>query len=93
MVEHRNPLDDKDKELLIDDTSSEEETVDPVLKTTVEVRQVTIPGSVQVTVMALMCSSQMQANPAIERGAPIKRHKENNKNPQSKATQTTNQGQ
>ena len=81
MADNRNILEDKNKEPLIDDTSSEEDTVDQSLKTTEEERWGTIPGSRQATVMALMCSSQMQANPMVERGQPIKRYKKKNKNP------------
>ena len=92
MAENKNPSDNKDKEPLLDDPSSEEESVNPELKTTKEERQGTIPVSVQVRVMDLMCGSHTQANPIVKRGAPIKTHKKKNKNPQSKATQTKNQG-
>ena len=93
MVENKDSSVGKEREQLVDDTSSEEETVDPELKTTEEERQGTIPGSVQATAMALMCSSHAQANPTVKRGEPIKRHKKKNKNPQSKATQMKNQQQ
>ena len=92
MVENKDSLAGKEKELLDDDMSSKEETVNPELRTTEEERSGTIPGSVQATAMALMCSCA-QGNPTVERGMPIKRHKKKNKNPQSKATQTKNQQQ
>ena len=38
MAENKDSLVSKEKELLVDDTSSEEETVDPELKTTEEER-------------------------------------------------------
>ena len=85
IVDNRNISDDKNKELLLDDTFSEEDIADQPLKTTEEERQGTIPGFRQVTVMALMCS-QAQVNPTVKRGQPIKRYKKKNKNPQSKAT-------
>ena len=92
MVENKDSSAGKEKEPLVDDMPSEEETVDPELRTTEEERHGTIPGLVQATAMALMCS-RAQANPTVERGAPIKRHKMKNKNPQSKATHTKNQQQ
>ena len=92
MVQKKDSLAGKEKEPLVDDMSSEEETVDPELRTTEEERSGTIPGLVQATVMVLMCS-RTQVNPTVERGAPIKRHKKKNKNPQSKATQMKNQQQ
>ena len=92
MVENKDSSAGKEKEPLVDDMSSEEETVDPELRTTEEERSGTIPGLVQATVMALMCS-HTQVNPTVEQGAPIKRHKKKNKNPQSKATQMKNQQQ
>ena len=55
--------------------SSKEETVNPDLRKTEEERCGTIPGSLQATAMALMCSSHAQANPTVEPGTPIKRHK------------------
>ena len=93
MVENKDSLAGKEKEPLVDDMSSKEETVDPELRTTEEERHGTTPGLVQATAMALMCSSHTQANPIVERGAAIKRHKKTNKNPQSKATQMKNQQQ
>ena len=90
IMENKDSSAGKEKEVLVDDTSSEEETVHPELRTTKEERCSTTPGLVQA--MALMCS-HMQANPTVERGAPIKRHKKKNKNPQSKATQMKNQQQ
>ena len=92
MVENKDSSTGKEKELIVDDTSSEEETATPELTITEEERRGTIPGLVQETAMALMCI-RAQANPTIERGAPIKRHKKKNKNPQSKATQMKNQQQ
>ena len=92
MVENKDSLTDKEKELLVDDTSSEEETVNPELRMTEEEISGTIPGLIQATAMALMCS-RTQANPTVERVMPIKRHKKKNKNPQSKATQMKNQQQ
>ena len=65
MVENKNLSTGKKKELLVDDMSSEEETVTPELRTTEEERHGTIPGLVQVTTMALMCS-RVQANPTVE---------------------------
>ena len=50
----------------------------------------TIPQSVQVMVMVLMCS-RVVANPTAERGKPLKRHKKKNKNPKSTAIQTDQQ--
>ena len=93
MVENKDLSVGKEKEQLVDDMSSEEETVNPELKTTEEERRGNIPGSVQVTMMALMCSSHTQVNPTVERGMPIKRHEKKNNNPQSKATQMKNQQQ
>ena len=92
MVENKDSSTGKEKELLVDDTSSEEETVAPELRTTEEKRCSTISGLVQTTAMTLMCS-RAQANPTVKRGAPIRRHKKKNKNPQSKATQMKNQPQ
>ena len=43
MVENKDLLAGKEKEPLVDDTSSEEETVDPELRTTEEERCGTIP--------------------------------------------------
>ena len=93
MAENKDSLAGKEKESLVDDTSSEEETVNPDLRTTEEERRGTIPGSLQATAMALMCSSHVQTNQTGEGGTPIKRHKKKNKNPQSKATQMKNQQQ
>ena len=90
MVKNKDLLAGKEKEPLVDDTSSKEETVDPELRTTEEERSGTISELVQAAAMALMCSCT-QANPTVEQGAPIKRHKKKNKNPQSKATQMKNQ--
>ena len=92
MAENKDLSTGKEKEPLVDDMSSEEETVTPELRITEEERCGTIPGSVQATAMALMCS-RVQVNPTVERGTPIKRHKKKNKNSQSKATQTKNQQQ
>ena len=91
MAENKDSLAGKEKEPLVDATSSKEETVNPELRTIEEERHGTIPGSAQVTAMALVCSSHVQVNPTVERGAPIKRHKKKNQNPQSKATQMKNQ--
>ena len=93
MVENKDSSAVKEKEPLVDDMSSEEETVNPELRTTEEERRGTIPGLVQAMAMALMYSDHAQANPTIERGVSMKRHKKKNKNPQSKATQMKNQQQ
>ena len=66
MVENKDSLAGKEKEPLVDDTSSKEETVNPELRTTEEERRDTIPGSLQATAMAFMCSSCMHANPTVE---------------------------
>ena len=52
MTENKDSLTGKEKEPLVDDTSSKEETVNPELRTTEEERSGTIPGSVQATAMA-----------------------------------------
>ena len=80
MAENKDLSTGKEEEPLVDDTSSEEETVAPELRTIEEERRGTIPGSTQVTAMALMWS-RAQANPTVERGTPIKRHRKKNKNP------------
>ena len=85
MAENKDLSTGKKEELLVDDTSSEEETVAPEFRTIEEERRDTIPGSTQVTAMALMCS-RAQVNPTVERGVPIKRYRKMNKNPQSRAT-------
>ena len=92
MAENKDSSTGKEKELLVDDMSSEEETTAPELRTTEEERCGTIPVLVQVTAMALMCS-RAQVNPTVDRGKPIQRNKKKNKNPQSNATQTKNQQQ
>ena len=66
MAENKDSLAGKEKESLVDDTSSEEETVNPDLRTTEEERCGTIPGSLQATAIALMCSSHAQVNPTVE---------------------------
>ena len=93
MVKNKDSSAGKEKEPLVDNMSSKEETVNPELRTTEEEKCSTIPGSVQATAMALMCSGHAQVNPTVERGMLIKRHKKKNKNPQSKATQMRNQQQ
>ena len=65
MAHNKDSSTGKEKELLVDDTLSEEETVDPELRTMEEKRRGTIPGSSQATTMALMCS-RAQANPTVE---------------------------
>ena len=67
MAENKDSSAGKEKELLVDDMSSEEETVNPELRTTEEERYSTIPGSVQAMAMALMCSSHAHTNPTVER--------------------------
>ena len=71
MEENKSPTHDQHSEKLLDDSSSDDDSPDPSLKTTEEERCGTIPGSQQATAMALMCT-RAQANPTVERGKPIK---------------------
>ena len=92
MAENRQSTDNTDTRSLVDDTSSDEEPVPLELKVMEEEKHGTIPGSTQAMAVALLCMTHTTANPTVERGKPIKRNKNKNKNPQSKATQTKNQG-
>ena len=65
MVENKDSLAGKEKEWLVDDTSSEEETANPELKTMEEERCGTIPGLFQATAMALV-SSRAQVNLTVD---------------------------
>ena len=71
-MKNKDSLAGKEKEPLVDDTSSEEKTVDQELRTTEEERSGTIPGLVQATAMALMCSCE-QVNPSKDPSKDIKR--------------------
>ena len=64
---------DNPRDRLLDD-SSDEEPIDPTLKTTEEERRGTIPGSTSATASAL-AGARAQANPTVERGPPCRRKK------------------
>ena len=56
------------KKQLSDSDTSDEESINPILKTSVEDRYYrTIPGSALATKIALSCS-RAQANPTVQRG-------------------------
>ena len=78
---------------LSDTETSDEEPINPILKTSVEERHYgTIPGSVIVT-QAALSHSWVQANPTVERGPSCtKRVKKLSKDRAAdKSTQTDNQ--
>ena len=61
---------------LSDSDSSDDNEINPRLKTSVEERQYTIPGSAIATCIALSYS-RVQANPTVERGPPHQKAKTN----------------
>ena len=74
---------------LIDSDTSDEEPINPILKTSVEERHYgTIPGSVLAT-QATLSHSRAQANPTVERGH--NRMVRNKKLPKDKATDKSTQ--
>ena len=78
---------DNPRDRLLDD-SSDEEPIDPTLKTTEEEHRGTIPGSTTATALAL-AGARAQANPTVERGPPRRRKKNKaKKKTETAATQT-----
>ena len=78
---------DNPRDRLLDD-SSDEEPIDPTLKTTEEECRGTIPGSTSATASAL-AGARAQANPTVERGPPCHRKKSKaKKKTETAATQT-----
>ena len=78
---------DNPRDRLLDDTS-DNEPIDPTLKTTEEECRGTIPGSTSATASAL-AGAQAQANPTVERGPPRRRKKSKaKKETETTATQT-----
>ena len=78
---------DNPRNRLLDD-SSDEELIDPNLKTMEEERRGTIPGSISATASAL-AGARAQANATVERGPPHCRKKSKaKKKTETAATQT-----
>ena len=78
---------DNPSDRLLDD-STDEESIDPALKTTEEERRGKIPGSISATASAF-AGARAQANPTVERGPPRRRKKSKaKKNTETAATQT-----
>ena len=94
MSQRSDSSDQKDnpRDRLLDD-SSDDEPIDPMLKTTEEECRGTIPGSTIATALAL-AGARAQANPTVERGLPRRRKKsKTKKKTETAATQTLKEEQ
>ena len=72
---------------MADDTSSDEEHTQPILKTTEEERQGSIPGSAQATAVAVSLSTA-HGNPVVGRTKIKKKKKKKRTETSEQATQT-----